>query len=153
MAACSDSPLPRILLARHESRSHASREPACQPAGPGAAPLSPRGTLWRWLRGGILRASEHFKQKGERHSTRKRREVEGKKAKLSGQSHSKTRGALEPEQQQQRGRLTPTPAGTGTDRKQEHFCPRGSRRCTAALGIRTNEAVKLTSRDSLCLTV
>lgn len=79
MAACSDSPLPRIrLLARHESRSHASREPACQPAGPGAAPLSP-GTLWRWLRGGILRASEHFKQKGERHPRRSRGRSRGKR--------------------------------------------------------------------------
>lgn len=78
MAACSDSPLPRILLARHESRSHASREPACQPAGPGAAPLSP-GTLWRWLRGGILRTSEHFKQKGERHPRGSRGRSRGKR--------------------------------------------------------------------------
>lgn len=151
MAACSDSPLPRILLARHESRSHASREPACQPAGPGAAPLSPR-TLWRWLRGRILRASQHFKQKGERHPGGSRGRSRGKRqnsvAKVIQRRGCAGAGATTTERE-----AHPNPAGTGTVRKQEHFCPYGSRRCAAAPGIRTDEAVKLTSRDSLCLTV
>lgn len=37
------------------------------------------GTLWRWLRGEILQASEHFKQKGERHPHGHRGRQRGKR--------------------------------------------------------------------------
>lgn len=90
----------------------------------------------RWLMGEILQASEHFEQKRGATSTRRQREVEGKKAKLSGPvQHSKT-AVRWSRSNINRQRLTQTPAWTGTDRQREHFCLCSS---SAALGNRTND--------------
>lgn len=122
MAACFDLPLPRILLAKQQSRSHASRDPACQPATSLPA-WNNMPTLGRSGAGSEERFSRLQSILNKRVSDIRTDTEGGRGEKGKTQwprSAFKDSGALEPEQQQQR-EANPNPSLDGYRQKTRTF--------------------------------